>query len=152
MEQFDELRYYFEHRMLPNWFYEKTEGLIERLMEEGSNFLNGAMRLLCEEVGQEMKYTGEQYKVYRCKTEEEYTMICIEMPEPEVEPLCHQVYLVFSDDYQSKRYFTVERGSSLQERFLCSWDQNQSHGNYGETYEDISRTEKKIAEIFEWSF
>ena len=152
MELFDELRYYFEHEMLPNWFHKKTEAFIERLVEEENNFLHEGMNLLCEDAGQEMQYTREQYKVYRCRTQKEYTMICIEMPKPEVELLCYQVYLVFSHDYQNKGYYTVERGSSFRERFLCFWDQDQFHGNYGKTYEDTSRTERKIAEIFEMSF
>ena len=152
MELFDELRYYFEHEMLPNWFYKKTEAFIERLVEEENNFLHEGMNLLCEDAEQEMRYTREQYKVYHCSTKKEYTMICIEMPKPEIALLCYQVYLVFSNDYQNNRYYTVERGSSFQERFLCSWDQDQFHGNYEETYEDTSRTERKIAEIFEMSF
>lgn len=152
MEQFEGLRYYFEHRLLPNWFYEKTEVLIERLEEGGEHFLYGGMSVLCEESGAVMKYTREQYKIYRCNIEKEYTMIRIEMPRPEGEPMCYEVYLVFSDDYQSKKYFTVEMGSSVQERFLCSWDQNQSHCNYGVVYEDTDRTERKIADIFEASF
>ena len=152
VELFYELRYYFEHEMLPNWFYKKTETFIEKLVEEENNFLYEGMNLLCEDTEQEMRYTREQYKVYRCNTKKEYIMIYIEMPKPEIELLCYQVYLVLSDDYQNKGYYTVERGSSLQERFLCSWDQDQFHSNYGETYEDTSRIERKIAEIFEMSF
>ena len=152
MEQFEGLRYYFEHRLLPHWFYEKTEVLIEILEEGGRHFLYGGMSVLCEEAGVEMKYTREQYTLYHCGTEKEYTMIRMEMPIPEREPMCYEVYLVFGDDYQNKKYFTVEMGSSVHERFLCSWDQDQSHCNYGEAYEDTARTERKIADIFEASF
>ena len=34
-------------------------------------------------------------------------------------PLCYRVYLGFSGDHQSKRYFTVEKGSFLWEKFCA---------------------------------
>lgn len=89
------------------------------------------MALICEETGQEMRYREEQYKTVSCKTGKGYSMIGIEMPEPEEQRECYRIYLVFSNDCWRRRYFTVERGASPEERFLCSWGADGNHYNYG---------------------
>lgn len=145
---FNEIRYYFEHVELPDWFYRKGEKMIKKLGEEGGTFLQRVMELLCKEVRQEMCNIKGQYKVIVCEKCEEYSMIRIDMPEPEREMLCSRVYLVYSGDYRRRKYFTVERGVSPEVKFLCSWEPDGNHCNYGQHNMNMSETEKRIVEIF----
>lgn len=119
VERFDEIRYCYEHRFLPGYFYKNREALAKMILEDGDDFPYRTMDILYEEEGQEMRYTREQYKVYPCMKGKEYSLICIEMPEPERECLCYQIYLVFSNDYQYGNYFMVER-VALQIQDFCA--------------------------------
>jgi len=146
-----EIRYEYEHRFLPKWFYEDTEEFTGKILEGEKDFLYKTMAALCENAGQEMKYMKEQYKVHQCKTGKGYSMICIEMPEPERKLLCHQVYLAYSNDYRCKKYFTVEKSASAETSFLCSWNpegERWSHDIHGEGSRKISDNAKTIAGIF----
>lgn len=116
---YDKARYYFEHEVLPDWFYEDgTEGrMIRELQKDEAFFLWDSM-------------------------------LCLHMPNPQRELLCFQVYLVFSKDYRRRRYFTVERGTSSEVRFLCSWEPDGGHSDYGQCILDTAEIEKRIDEIF----
>lgn len=143
-------RYYFEHSVLRNWFYgdDTGEELIRGLLKEGGSFPWDAMSRPGTADG--IRDTKEQYRVSTCKHGDGYSIIRIDMPKPQRELLCFQVYLAFSSDFRQKEYFTVERGVSPETRFLCSWEPGEAggHCNYGQCSADASETEKRIAEIF----
>ncbi len=145
-------RYYFEHSVLPDLFYggDTGEKIVGGLLKEGDSFLWNVMSGWCREAETGIGDTKEQYKVSICKQNKEYSMIRIDMPKPQRELLCYQVYLVFSSDLRHRRYFTVERGASAEVRFLCSWKPGEAggHCNYGRCSADKSETENRIVEIF----
>lgn len=135
MDSYNSARYYFEHSVFRDCFYEADTGeeIIRALLKEGSSFLWDAMLLWCKETGNEIWGTKEQYRVFACKCDNEYSMIRIDMPKPQEELLCYQIYLVFGCDFRRRGYFTVERGASQKVRYLCSWELGESerHCNYG---------------------
>lgn len=145
-------RYYFEHCELRNWFYGDGTGeeLIRGLLKEGGSFLWDAMSRLGKDTADGIRETKEQYRVSVCKHGDGDSIIRIDMPKPQRELLCYQVYLAFSSDFRHRGYFTVERGASAETRFLCSWEPGEDggHCNYGQCGSDASEIEKRIGEIF----
>lgn len=152
LDGYDRIRYFFEHDILRNMFYACSRPaaalFLKNILEKGGDYIWELMAEWCKDFGEETKDKKRQYKVStRCY--EGCSMIRIDMPKPERELLCYQVYLVFSRDFRRRGYFTVERGASSEVRFLCSWMRKTDvHCNYGYCSSDASEIEKRIVEIF----
>ena len=103
---------------------------------------------VCEENYFLMPYNVEEYKVYFDKVGKDCKIIRIVMPEPTETPLCFEVYMIFDNQCTNGMYFTVERGESVKMRFLCAWNSEGGHGNYGECNKDTGAIKKRIAQVF----
>ena len=56
----------------------------------------------------------------------------IELPQPEEEPLCYEVYVLFNIDTKEGAYYCLEKGGYIDDQpFLCGWSKEGSHLNYG---------------------
>lgn len=146
---FEMARYHFEHEWLRDYYYENTSAFVDKILEEKGNFLYRLMKDLCKIEGVEMKYGRSKYKVFHHKTDRNRSVIRIVMPEPESPLNCYEIFLIYSDDFQHKRYFTVEKAEGIKERFLCSWDETSGHYNHGLCGKDTNKTEKDIIKIFD---
>lgn len=130
-----EIRYYFEHRLLPDCFYKYKEKFIMALLTSEGKFLYDIMSDLCRESQEENIYSLEMYKVSACKLEDGTRIVKLDMPKPESEPLCYRIYLVFDESFEKADYLTAERGIMEEQIFLCGWDENGEHFNFGDTTE-----------------
>ena len=155
-----ELRYYFEHKLLPRCYFEDTISFVGAIfeayredVESNSNPLFDMISGLAEKQGIELPYSEEQFRAETIVLDEDNIMIRICLPEPEEPILCSEIYLVFCiEDFSKKRYFTVE----LLERkwlrniyCLCEWEEDGFHGNHGIISNKIKKREDKIIQIYE---
>ena len=82
------VRYVFEHRLLPNWFYEDKDKLVGAILHDKSILFRIISDVFKEE-NVENPYKEEDFDAHPFKVTEEVMGLCIEMPEPEEEPLCY---------------------------------------------------------------
>lgn len=154
----NELRYYFEHKLLPKYYFEKTVPFLAEILDaygnedDIDNFLYDMIRELAEKNNIDFPYLEEQYKVDLWNLNEDDFMIRISLPEPEEAVLCSYIYLMFPiEDFSLKRYFTVELVEKKKKKktyCLCEWEEDGFHRNHGYLPNDIERIEGKIIQVF----
>lgn len=143
-----EVRYVFEHRLLPAWFYCAGEETLKGIQDQDAAFLWRKWKLLCGAAGLEMTDAKNPFKVSKRTIDDRCAIVRIDMPNPDGQALCYYVYLIWSGDYESRGYFTVERGASPKVRYLCSWTEGRQHCNHGKCSPHAAGVEKKIANLF----
>lgn len=154
-----ELRYYFEHELLPRYFFEYTVPFLEEIFEaytedteSNQNPLFDIIFEMAQEQEIDFPYNQEQYKAEIVGLNEDEVMIRIRLPEPEETILCSDIYLLFSiEDLSKKRYFTIELLERKKRRnyyCLCEWEEDGSHANYGLVSGNIAKIEEKIIQLF----
>lgn len=94
-------------------------------------------------------YDKSQFRTESMNTEG-FILVCVDLPEPETEPLCRRIYFVCNGDYEKAMYFTVEKGISG--TFLCSRDRDGNHYTYDVEADDLCEsgmpdTDRKNEEI-----
>lgn len=113
-----EARYFFEHKLLPQLFYEGKIGFLNAALKEENYLYN-----ICNEVFKagEMPcpYEAEQFELHFVKVsndkEDHNYMMVLEFPEPEEPVLCHRAIAVFDMDFEKEvsfektMYYTVEK-------------------------------------------
>ena len=149
LQKYYEVRYHFEHELLPEWFYGAGKDELQKIRNRDTSFIWSMWRLLYEERGLKLEGTKNPFKASKCTIGDNRTIIRIDMPTPCRQPLCFHVFLVWSDDFERRGYFTVERGASNKEKFLCSWREGRAHGNYGKCSSNTAKVEKRIISIFD---
>lgn len=148
LQNYYEARYNFEHVLLPAWFYDAGEDELQEIMDQDASFLWDKWKLVCEMEGLEMRDTKNPFKLSKRTIDNDCTIVRIGMPKPDKEYCCFQVYLVWSDDYENRKYFTVERSTSSKMSFLCSWTDEGEHGNYGPCSPNGKDIESRIRKLF----
>ena len=86
-----ELRYYFEHEVLPKYFWEDSEpflsDIVQVIYEEEENGDENIIYELISEIAQEndmeLPYTKDEYKVELFRMDKDDYTIRIRFPEPE---------------------------------------------------------------------
>ena len=144
-------RYLVEHRLLPSALYSAGEGLLVEITE-------GAEGLLMDAYG----YAEENVEDYTCPyTAEDFDtevnvidlngdmgyVVRVDMPKPEVSPLCRAVYFCFDQRTDQCAYFTSELTPDGRYA-LCSWDAEGNHTNYGATDATLDDETEGVAMIF----
>ncbi len=138
------IRYTFEHRALPQWFFEDKEMFIGTLLHD-KNVLYRVINSMFEGEGVENPYIEDDFEVVVSKVTDDVKMLKIVFPEPEEEPLCYSSYMFFDDNFEKISYFCIEKGNTYGEDypFVCSWTKEGEHENYGnctfEKYDDFLR-------------
>ena len=154
-----ELRYYFEHKLLPRYYFENTISFVSEIfqayredVESNSNPLFDMISELAENQGIELPYSEDQFKVEIIVLDEDNVMFRICMPEPEEPILCSEIYLVFCiEDFSTKRFFTVEllERKWLRKTYcLCEWEEDDFHGNHGIISNNMKKRKDKIIQLF----
>lgn len=132
------VRYMFEHGILPDLFYRDSQLLVGLILHDK----NALFRIIDEIFNNENienPYSEEDFDAYPIKISDEVIVLCVNMPEPEEEPLCHCMYMIFNSDFDKLRYFTIERAGndSTNYPFVCAWDADGNHLNFGRcTFEE----------------
>ncbi|MBE5943198.1 MAG: hypothetical protein E7264_11780 [Lachnospiraceae bacterium] len=132
MEDLHGVRYMFEHRLLPGWFFDEGKQLVAMLLHEKSILFELIDDIFTKE-GVENPYKKEDFDVDAAKITDEVMMLKIIFPEPEDVPLCYCSYMFFNMDFDKIDYFCIERAEDNDSTcpFVCSWTQEGSHINYG---------------------
>lgn len=128
-------RYYMEHQLLPELFFEDKSDFIDAILDEDRNLLYEFMIKVCEEENISCPYKEEQYKVDFYKISETEYMIKATFPLPEDTPLCSKVYFMFDECFDNLKYYTIERNQIKGKKriyYLCGWDEEHNHLNYGQ--------------------
>lgn len=126
------IRYIFEHKMLPQWFFEDTTKFVGVLLNS-KDVLYNIINDIFEKENVENPYSEDDFKVEAAKLTDNVLFVKISFPKPEEEPLCYCSYLLFDEKFEKKRYFCIERGNELGEElpFVCGWTPDGTHVNYG---------------------
>lgn len=151
-----EVRYYFEHKLLPKYYFEDTEPFLTEMLDaygsDGNNLLYDMISDMAKKREIDLLFDEEQYKVKIYQLEEDEFMIKISLPEPQESTLCSHIYLLFSvDDLSNKRYFTIELLEIKRKRkyyCLCEWEPSGFHVNHGYLPKSGAQIEDKIIELF----
>ncbi len=135
--------YILEHQMLPRFFYDDEIDLAASVYNDTSMICK-MFDDICGNEGLENPFTEEDFsfKVYQCDPDDDKWLgAVIRFPKPDKSPLCYEMYLFFDRDGGNKGLFTLEydlapirRDGKLTETecaFLCAWDKQQNHTNFG---------------------
>lgn len=126
-----EIRYLFEHRLLPRCFFENQLQFIGALLKD-KEILFRIIDDLFHQEGLKNPYTPDLFDVSAVGSMEQMA-IKISFPEPENEPLCYCSYLFFDKTFEKVSYFCIEKGNSEGQMhpFVCSWTPEGAHLNHG---------------------
>ncbi len=125
-------RYYIEHDLLPELILGENgvSILYGLLKEKGEFFVDLFNRLNSEDINYHCPYKISDYKIRGIKLNDDKYCVEISLPRPEREPLCKNIYIIHGQHYEDRRYFTIERGHSEKEQFLCEWTSDKKHKLY----------------------
>jgi hypothetical protein len=132
MEEY-KVRYAFEHRLLPQWFFKDKEKVVLGLLHD-KKVLYRIISEMYQEQGMEIPYSEDQFKVEAGKLTQEVMSLRFVFPEPEIEPLCYCSYCFFDKDFEKIGYYSIEKGGMLTgepEAFACEVMPDGGHSNLG---------------------
>ncbi|MBR6384239.1 MAG: hypothetical protein IKS56_09700 [Lachnospiraceae bacterium] len=142
-------RYFFEHRVLPKWFYEDKVQFVGMLLQD-KKILFRIIDDIFKQGNVENPYNEGSFDILFSKVTDDVKLLKIIFPEPEEEPLCYCSYMFFNDDFEKINYFCIEKGNELSDYnpFVCSWSNDGIHNNYGNCTFDEHNDFIRCAEIF----
>ncbi len=132
------VRYIFEHHMLPQWFFENKMGLVGGILKD-KTILFKIIDDIFKQEQVENPYEPEQFDAQSGRIAEDVFFMKITFPTPEDEPLCYCSYMFFDEEFEKISYFCIEKGNSFGEElpFVCSWTSDGAHLNHGNcTFEE----------------
>ena len=157
------VRYHFEHKLLPHYFYQAPYRIMTHLLSKSVMY---SWQKLCNYNEIDPTYNEKDTKtsLYFLAGDGEDDDLLIErvvLPEPDQDLLCYRIYLLY-DVYKEKAvYYTIESDKMTNEMFpydggefvfVCSWDEDGSHYNYGTILladsGDDAAMEKELAIIY----
>ena len=144
-------RYFVEHKGLPHAFYTEGCRLLSLLLaKEGQALRDYYTKLEGANPDYLCPYDADDFEVnYRTYIQDRDSclVVRVEMPEPEDVRLCRAVFFVYGDHGSVELYFTsefTEEGTY----FLCAWDEEGAHFNFGDAPCDDSDEMDKVASLF----
>lgn len=141
-----EVRYAFEHNMLPRYFYADPQNLIDHVADMGLYVLWASV---ATENGADPTYPEEDYVTHIYDLEGGGTLMQIELPDPDANLLCYRIYFLYDPQTGEAGYYTAESDTFTPDAcFLCSWTQDGRHLDFGGV-DAISRSDANYAEALE---
>lgn len=139
------VRYQFEHKMLPLMFYATRQDFFKSV-DNNPELAYQVMKTICIGANMKIPYANNDFEFSFLKGYDRITILRLKLPEPERTPLCERIYFVTDDKWHKFCYYTIEKGFFGENR-LCGWEQSPDmHINYGTCTKDTEV--KKILEIF----
>ena len=138
------IRYMYEHRLLPNWFFEDKEQFVGMILQDKA-VLYRIIEKIFDKENLPNPYKEDEFDIDVTKIVDDVLMLKIIFPEPEEEPLCYCAYMFFDSQFEKTSYFCIEKGNEAGNMcpFVCSWTTDSCHHNYGgctfENYGDFLR-------------
>lgn len=148
--------YYLEHRFIPESLYsENGERLISSLLKGRGAFLIDVLNFLGRESDYQCPYKENDFQIKpiligKDGDPNQFAIIEIDMPEPDVSPLCYRVYICHDYNFSNLLYLTYEKGLNGDD-MLCGWDSDGSHINYGPVGDDEEELFYRIVNIYQGS-
>jgi hypothetical protein len=150
-----DVRYFFEHKMLPQYFYDRPESLLAGIYKQGLYYL---WELVCKENEAEPFYAEKDYITHWYTDNKTMELVQIELPEPDAATLCYRIYFVYGPDEDQNAYYTVESDEFAPDTtILGTWTKDGTHKIIGtmdvldkksSDYEDALKKEaEQIAEL-----
>ena len=123
-----EVRYQFEHSMLPRYYYDVPENMLDVIADPG---IYALWESVTTENGVEPTYSEEDYEAYWYQAEDGTVIAQVTLPEPDQNMLCFRVYFVYNGETGYTAYYTVELEYFLDEddgiAYICSWNADREH-------------------------
>ena len=120
-----DVRYGFEHSMLPRYFYEVPENMLNALAESG---IYSLWEAVSTENGVNPTYPEDDYISHWYTASDGSTLLQIELPEPDGNTLCYRIYFVYNAENGVIGYYTMEGDEMMEDAgFICTWDAEHSH-------------------------
>ena len=145
------IRYFLEHKALPNALYNEGARLIRHfLIEQGGYMLKQYNRFTGITPKYKCPYTDEDFKVnFRSyiRDQEMCMVLRLEMPEPEQPLLCRAIYLCYGTKGGYELYVTSEFAEDGN-YYICAWNDAGYHFNFGEAPADPSDEMDMAADLF----
>ncbi len=152
-------RYLVEHVILPKNFYEQKINFIYVMIKSGGEYVYDVTKDIIENDGGQCPYSSDDYGIHFIRMDEKAEhgnyILTAEFPMPEKEPLCIRAICIFdldtsnNESFSKYRYFTVESGVNEGDKpFLCAWNEDGSHSNFGEVSDDIKEQVAAVVDIF----
>lgn len=137
------VRHVFEHKVLPQWFFEDKQKFIGLVFHDKS-VLFRVINSIFEENDVKNPYTESDFDIDASRVTEDILMLKIIFPEPEEEPLCYCSYMFFDEKFEQASYFCIEKSDEYKNYpFVCGWTEQGVHINYGncssEEYNDFAK-------------
>lgn len=142
------IRYAFEHKLIPHYFYEQAANFIGTLLND-REVLFRIIDDMYEQEGVDNPYTSEQFQMKGVRISDEVMMLKITFPEPDQEPFCYCSYLFFDSTFEKLGYYCIERGTEATSLpYVCSWSADGVHHNYGNCTLDNDEAMLMCADMF----
>lgn len=122
------VRYFFEHRLLPQEFFANPGHFVDHL-KEGRVRLFDALSKCYMLNDSTCPYEPNQFQVVCHPLAEEATVACLTFPEPQDLADCYWAYLFWDPSSGHHQYFTVEK--SHDGRIVLGEWQSGKHLNHG---------------------
>jgi len=124
-----EVRYYFEHNLLPRYFYEMPGDLLDVIRTHGLYVL---WESFTTENGVDPTYPPEDFVEHCYTAADGATLLQVELPEPDDNTLCYRICFVYDAASGTAGYYTSESDTFTPDAcFLCHWTPEGEHVNYG---------------------
>ena len=124
-----QVRYYFEQDLLPRYFYDMPQNMIDVLREHGVYAL---WESFVVENGYDPFYPAEECAERLFTAEGGAQVLQVLLPAPDYNLLCYRIYFVYDPGTGSAGYYTVESDTFTPETaFICMRTQEQVHMNFG---------------------
>ncbi len=122
-------RYQFEHSILPRYFYEDPQNMLDTIGRVGVYAL---WQSIATENGIDPTYPAGDYVERWYTAGDGAVLLQALQPQPDDNTLCYRIYFVYDAAAGNAGYYTVEYDNLLGEAaFLCGWSQAHEHVNYG---------------------
>ena len=134
------IQYEFQHRLLPNWSYNSPQFFNDLVNNGEKQTLFKAAKSVYDNRKEEIPYKEEDFGGFHARLDVDTVVIVLRFPKPEEVPLCYCALIYLDTKTNRIAYYTLEKGKDpISERdmqFLCGWDYEGKHQQYGSVYTD----------------
>lgn len=149
MSDITQIRYFFEHKFLPHIYYDPKIILPVSIKQNPDVIRQNWKNILNKEQVQDI-YPDDAWEVQSYELDPHTASNRIICPIPEKEPQCYYIYMLFTYDLKRFYYFTMEKGGLFDSGpFLCGWDPDGKHRNFGGCEQDIEKGLDRAFELFQ---
>lgn len=146
MMNLNESMFYFEHTLLPGWFFgEGKKFVIVALNDPG--FLYRVVSDVFSNEGVANPYKKEEFMAEPAKIKEDLMMMRVIFPMPSEEPLCYCAYMFFNNDFTQTGFYTIEKEKPEKGPLpvACEWTPDGVHHKLGKvSFENMGDFKKCV--------